>query len=89
MNAGTLQTGAEYALSPSSDVMVGGNGVLDMNGFDNQINTLSGTGSVENSAAGTSVTLGVGVDDTAGQGGLHTIFSGALQERRYGPTCPR
>ena len=51
-----------------------------MNGFDNEINTLTGTGTVENSAAGTSVTLGVGVDDTAGQGDHDTIFSGALQD---------
>ena len=38
---------------------------LDMNGFDNEVNTLSGGGTaVENSAAGTSVWLGVGNDAT-------------------------
>ena len=60
INAGTLQTGAEYALSPYSDVTVGDNGVLDMNGFDNQVNTLSGGGNVENSFAGSTVALAVG-----------------------------
>ena len=62
--SGTLQAGAEYALSPSSDMTVNSGAVLDMNGFDNEVNTLSGAGTVENSASGTSVTLGVGVDST-------------------------
>ena len=48
--------------------------VLDMNGFDNEVNTLSGLGTVENSAAGTSVWLGVGNDATGSE------FDGTLTD---------
>ncbi len=49
---------------------------LDMNGFDNEVNTLSGGGTavVENSAAGTSVWLGVGNDTTG------STFTGTLTD---------
>ena len=53
---------------------VGDNGVLDMNGFDNQINTLSGTGTVENSFADSTATLAVGNDTT------DSTFSGVLTD---------
>ena len=56
------------------DVTVGDNGVLDMNGFDNQINTLSGTGTVENSFADSTATLAVGNDST------DSTFSGVLTD---------
>ena len=72
--AGTLQAGAEYALSPYSDMTVDNGAVLDMNGFDNEVNTLSGLGTVENSAAGTSVWLGVGNDATGSE------FDGTLTD---------
>ena len=52
-----------------------------MNGFDNEINTLSGAGTVENSAAGTTVTLGVGVDDT-GAGRQGHEFYGSFRTAR-------
>ena len=47
-----------------------------MNGFDNEVNTLSGGGTavVENSAAGTSVWLGVGNDTTG------STFTGTLTD---------
>ena len=51
---------------------------LDMNGFDNEVNTLSGSGTVENSASGTTVWLGVGVDDTPNETDHDTTFSGLL-----------
>ena len=72
--AGTLQAGAEYALSPSSDMIVDNGATLDMNGFDNEVNTLSGGGTVENSASGTSVWLGVGNDTTG------STFTGTLTD---------
>ncbi len=51
-----------------------------MNGFGNEINTLTGTGTVENSAAGTTATLGVGVNNTPGLGDKNTEFDGLLQD---------
>ena len=59
---------------------VGDNGALDLNGFDNEINTLTGTGTVENSAAGTTATLGVGVNNTPGLGDKNTEFYGVFQD---------
>ncbi len=82
ITGGTLQAGAEYALSPYSDVTVGQYGTLDLNGFDNEVNTLSGDAGavVENSAPGTTATLGVGVDDSPGLYDHDTIFSGVLKD---------
>ena len=74
VEAGTLAAGAEYALSPSSDMIVDNGAMLDMNGFDNEVNTLSGTGTVENSASGTTVWLGVGNDTTG------STFTGTLTD---------
>ncbi len=71
---GTLQAGAEYALSPYSDVTVDDNCTLDLAGFDNEVNTLAGSGTVENSAADTTATLVVGNNTTG------STFSGVLQE---------
>ena len=61
---------------------------LDMNGFDNEVNTLSGNGTVENSASGTSVWLGVGVDDTPNETDHDTIFGGVLQDVGTGQLAP-
>ena len=74
VEAGTLQAGAEYALSPASDMIVDGGAILDMNGFDNEVNTLAGAGTVENSASGTTVWLGVGNDATG------STFTGTLTD---------
>ena len=80
ITGGMLQAGAEYALSPSSDVTVGQYGTLDLNGFDNEVNTLSGDvgAVVENSAPGTTATLGVGVDNSPGLNDHNTTFYGVL-----------
>ena len=61
-------------------MIVDNGAILDMNGFDNEVNTLSGHGTVENSAAGTSVWLGVGVDDTPNETDHDTTFSGILTD---------
>ncbi len=61
-------------------MIVDNGATLDMNGFDNEVNTLSGNGTVENSASGTSVWLGVGVDDTPNETDHDTIFGGVLQD---------
>ena len=57
-------------------MIVDSGAILDMNGFDNEVNTLSGGGTavVENSAAGTSVWLGVGNDTTG------STFTGTLTD---------
>ena len=85
ISAGTLQAGAEYALSPYSDMTVGSGAYLDLNGFDNEVNTLSGTNTshVENSAAGTTATLIVGNERRRQR------FLRGLARRGHGPTRPR
>ena len=59
---------------------VGQYGTLDLNGFDNEVNTLAGSGTVENSAARTTATVTVGADDTPGLSDMDTTFSGVLQD---------
>jgi outer membrane autotransporter protein len=69
--AGTLQADSTGALSPSSAFTV--NSTLDLNGFDNTIGSLSGTGTVVNNGS-SNATLTVGKDNTS------TVFSGVLED---------
>ncbi|WP_140920319.1 autotransporter-associated beta strand repeat-containing protein [Limnobaculum xujianqingii] len=46
VNGGTLQTGIANAFATSSDVMVASGATLDLNGFAQQANNLSGAGSI-------------------------------------------
>ncbi len=55
-------------------MIVDSGAILDMNGFDNEVNTLSGGGTVEDSASGTTVWLGVGNDTTG------STFTGTLTD---------
>ena len=68
----TLAAANENAFSAASSYAIFG--TLDTSGFDQAIGSLSGTGTVTDSAASTSVTLSVGSDDST------TEFDGALED---------
>jgi autotransporter-associated beta strand protein len=70
---GTLQAGSSTALSANSGFTV--TSVLDLNGFNNTIGSLAGTGMVTNHG-GRSAILTVGADNT------DTIFGGTLTDGR-------
>jgi autotransporter-associated beta strand protein len=72
VSGGVLQAGAANVFSPNSAYTV--NATLDLNGFDNTIGSISGTGTVTNSGIGTIATLTVGQNDTS------TEFDGTLQD---------
>lgn len=70
ISSGTLQAGSTTALSQNSAFAV--NSTLDLNGFNNTIGSLSGSGTVLNNGA-TTATLTTGNDNT------DTTYSGALE----------
>jgi len=71
ISAGTLQAGSATAFSPNSAFRVGS--ILDLNGFNNTIGSLSGNGTVLNNGP-TIATLTVGNDNT------NTTFGGVLKD---------
>ena len=79
ISAGTLQAGAEDALSPYSDMTVDDNCTLDLAGFDNSIGAFSGSSGslVENLGADTATLTVAGYD-------ADTTFSGVLQDGAAG-----
>ncbi|MEI9916520.1 MAG: hypothetical protein WDN29_12845 [Methylovirgula sp.] len=68
VNAGTLQAGAANVLSANSAFTLANGATLNLDGFDNAIGSLAGSGSVALGAA----TL------TAGGDGASTDFSGTI-----------
>jgi autotransporter-associated beta strand protein len=72
-SGGILQGGATNSFSVNSSVVVGGTGILRLNGLANNVAALSGNGTVQNNHAATTATLTVG-DATS-----NTDFSGTLQ----------
>ncbi len=71
INVGTLAAGSETAFSPNSAFIV--NSLLDLNGFNNTIGSLSGTGTVLNNGAGVAAL-------TAGNDNTDSTFSGVLAD---------
>jgi autotransporter-associated beta strand protein len=72
-DGGILQGGATNSFSTNSDFIVNGTGILRLNGFNNTIRSLSGTGgTVQNNNSSTIATLTVGASNAS------TSFSGAL-----------
>ena len=71
VESGTLQAGSTTGLSSNSAFNV--TSLLDLNGFNNAIGSLSGTGSVTNSGS-SAATLTAGSDNTS------TTFSGAMAD---------
>ena len=69
VGVGTLQAGSTTALSANSDFTV--TSTLDLNGHSNTIGSLAGNGTITNSGAG--ATLSVGGDNVS------SVFSGTLQ----------
>ncbi|HXT11267.1 MAG TPA: autotransporter-associated beta strand repeat-containing protein [Candidatus Angelobacter sp.] len=85
---GTLQVATPTTISPSSDLIVGPSGTLELNGQNQTAGQLVGSGVVDN-ASGIPATLTIGSATTgtwngtitnAGNGGmaLHTVGTGAL-----------
>ncbi|MBV9874013.1 MAG: autotransporter domain-containing protein [Verrucomicrobia bacterium] len=72
VSSGILQAGSANGFSPNSQFIVDAGATLDLNGFSNLIGSLTGNGSVINSAT-TTVTLTVGKDNSKGD-----IFSGII-----------
>jgi uncharacterized protein with beta-barrel porin domain len=69
----TLEGGAANAFGSTSAVSIFSGSVLDLGGFDQQIGSLSGGGTVTNSGASGTQTLTIG-------GGTATTFSGAVSD---------
>jgi fibronectin-binding autotransporter adhesin len=77
VNSGVLQAGSKDALSAGSAFTVNTGAELDLNGFNNTVGSLSGSGLVSNTGgigAASSATLSVGADNTS------TTFSGTLRD---------
>ena len=72
VNAGTLQAGGANTFSSASAVTVASGAVLELNGFNNSIGGLAGSGTVQNGAA-TSATLTI-------LGSGTSTFSGLIQD---------
>ncbi len=85
VSAGTLQLGANNAIPGGSDYgNVSLTGTLDMNGFSDTINGLSGSGTVDNRVAGTpTLTLG-GNDQSSSFNGAITDTAGTLSLTKTG-----
>ena len=76
VNGGTLKLGASGVIPDGSgkgNVSVTGTGTLDLNGYSETINGLSGAGIVDNTATNTTSTLTVGGNNQT------STFSGVLQ----------
>jgi len=75
VSAGVLQAGSVGAFSARSAFTVNTGAVLDLNGFNNTVGSLSGSGLVSNTGGGllSNATLSVGADNTS------TTFGGTLQ----------
>jgi autotransporter-associated beta strand protein len=71
---GILKAGSSTGFSPASDFIV--NSVLDLNGFDNAIGSLSGTGTVTNNGLNTPTLTAGGANDA------NTTFRGMLADGR-------
>jgi outer membrane autotransporter protein len=77
VNAGVLQAGSVDAFSARSAFTVNTGAMLDLNGFNNAVGSLSGSGLVQNTGGAgalSNATLSVGGDNTS------TTFSGTLQD---------
>ena len=69
----TLQGGATNAFGSTSAMLVNSGSVLDLGGFDQALGSLSGAGTVTNSAGGGTNTLSIG-------GGTSSTFDGVIQD---------
>ena len=77
-NGSVLQGGAANSFSSASTVQLNATGTLRLNGFNNTIGKLTGTGTVQNNHASTAVVLSVG--DAS-----NFTFDGLLQSRSAAP----
>lgn len=73
VNGGVLLAGSTSAFGNGSAMNVGAAGTVRLDGFNNSLGSLAGTGNVENANA-TTVTLTLGTDGTS------TVFGGILRD---------
>jgi len=81
INGGTLQLGASNVIPNgvgNGDVSVAADCTLDLNGYSDSLNGLSGAGTVDNTAASTMSTLSVGGNDVT------SSFSGVIRNSGSG-----
>ncbi|AWH88259.1 autotransporter-associated beta strand repeat-containing protein [Limnobaculum parvum] len=81
INAGTLETGIANAFATSSDVTLASGATLNLNGFDQQANNLSGAGSITLGNAALTANNSADTDfdgDIAGLGSLIKTGTGTL-----------
>jgi len=78
VNAGTLQAGAANVLggASSTSALVMGGGTFDMNGFNEAVGSITGTGSITSTAAG-NIALTAGNDNTSPAAYSGTILAGS------------
>lgn len=77
VNGGTLQAGLAGAFSPSSAFSVGGNGTLDLGGFDQTVASLANAGTVKLSGApGTTLTVAGNYEGRGGTILLNAVLGG-------------
>jgi autotransporter-associated beta strand protein len=74
LDAGFIQAFSTSAFSAASAFNVGSGAVLDLNGFNENIGSLAGAGSVTNGSASAAVTLTAGADNTT------KTFSGTISD---------
>ena len=79
INNGTLRLGNSDVLPNTTNVTVGVNGTLDLNGRSDTISGLNGVGVVNNTASGSSVL-------TVGSGNANGNFGGAIRNTGAGTT---
>ena len=83
INSGSLVAGAADVIPSSSAVTLAGGAILVMNGYNQSIGSLTGTGDVADNS-NTSVTLTIGSDNTS-----PAVFSGVLSDETTGSTTGR
>ena len=74
---GTLQVGSATAISPTANLNVGSGGTLELAGLSETVNTLNGSGTIDNNSATVSSTL------TFGNGGGST-WNGTIHDQGLG-----
>ena len=84
VNAGTLKLSGGSAIEDIRDVVVGIDGALDLNDSNETINRLTGSGTVDNTAAGTATLIVGSNGNDATFDGTITDTGAALKFRKTG-----
>ena len=84
VSVGTLQAGSLTALSAASRLIIAVGGTVDLNGFNNSVNGLNGTGTVTNLAGGAPAVLRLANSISSTFGGTITGNVGLLMDSGAG-----